>query len=554
MKPLLPALSRSYKTKQYCVGAIREEEQNEGPKLGKRKRTQQSKPIIFEVRKCNHGIGMFATQNIECGSVIIDDEDPIVSTHRAPPTRASGKDGYSTSGKCFCHFCVAPLGSLKDHVVVKKGPDDNLTLPYLDNDTGPQFTDKPILKCSDCHQVAWCSQQCAELGQARHHFLCRGTTKAPASDSSTNAENPVQCPLEAFYDTMENPSIFQLAVDGMSAILASALGEIEINEKAKSVDTSIFHFWKDYGSHPLWWDVGNSAKSEERKSQSQAFTKLLREVFALKWQQLPLLQPNAVAQLESAVAELCTLDNIGQLLGMLQCNVMEFEYLSPLEQYCHHLQQQQDEDGEQTGDSAEAARQWLRQRTDNLHADTCILGSGLYPLLTLANHDCDPNASIDFLQESNRGSMVALRDIMKGDEICIVYVPNGDLDAGGTSERFRHFEPTRTWKWLNQNCSDGDEWEDVGEDEDDNSECSDDENQAEQSDQENDEEQEDDEAQHIDTVPPEAHHIDKDGDGGVEGDDQGDRAAALLEYGFECRCKRCLCEKSDPKEPYVRPR
>ena len=360
MLPLLPALSRTFKTKQYnsCEGALSkekttgsEESQN---KLRKRKRRTPEDAYggfgpsaaswCFEVRKCACGIGMYATRDIECGSIIIDREDPIVSTHRNTTSTAQAGDYYS-NGKRFCHFCVTPLGNLQDHVnFLTRGSDDGLS-KYLDDNAGLQFTTKePSLECNDCQQVAWCSQQCAEAGQPRHRLLCRRKN----GKKKQNIEQ--QTPLQAFYNSVENPAIFQLAVDGIAAILVAA--EVELGKQSMKTkgpkksdaltDPSIFHFWEDYGSHPLWWEVGNATNFEERKSQCQEFTNLLsRDVFILR----PSLQSRNISSLiESIKTKICNLENIGKLLGMFQCNVMEFEYLSPLEQYWNHLQQEIEED------------------------------------------------------------------------------------------------------------------------------------------------------------------------------------------------------------------
>jgi len=94
-----------------------------------------------------------------------------------------------------------------------------------------------------------------------------------------------------------------------------------------------------------------------------------------------------------------------------------------------------------------------------------ISGSGLYPLLSLANHDCNPNSSIEFLQESNRGAMVATRNISVGEEIVVTYVCNGAVGNGDGAEYFRHFSPTRTWKWLNDKLNNEEDEEEEDEDE-----------------------------------------------------------------------------------------
>jgi hypothetical protein len=54
-------------------------------------------------------------------------------------------------------------------------------------------------------------------------------------------------------------------------------------------------------------------------------------------------------------------------------------------------------------------------------------GTGLFSLLCQANHSCDPNAEIVFTQGTNRGSLLALREIKAGEEICVSYIDE-DVD------------------------------------------------------------------------------------------------------------------------------
>ena len=46
-------------------------------------------------------------------------------------------------------------------------------------------------------------------------------------------------------------------------------------------------------------------------------------------------------------------------------------------------------------------------------------GVGLYSKQAMLNHDCEPNAEIKFLHDNHKLSVVATRDIEKGEEVCI---------------------------------------------------------------------------------------------------------------------------------------
>jgi len=531
MQSIAPDLSRSEKARTYAPAHPSDDTgSNDGG--GKRQKRKRVAPC-FTVKPCDHGVGMFSSCKIPCGSLIVAHEAPIVVFARQHTP-------------LLCQFCSGPIGDLRDHL----GAPKEMVLPYIGNTPGPQFTSsRSTIVCTHCHDVTWCSRECFNLGKPRHAFVCqKATAKSQPLDE-----------LEKLYETVDDPAIWGLAIDAVSLILASSWDRILVEIVDKKIEEKAtihsvlqpFLFWKDYGSHPLWWKVGNEDKRDQRLSQSQRFAQLMRVFFSVQCRRL-LVAGQHFLYSDLVVQELCSLENTGQLLGMLQCNVMEFEYLSPAEQYIGQLEQDDEcEDEELGGETREndntlsEGLEWLdNHRTNSPQLFSPIVGSGLYPLLTLANHDCDPNASIDFLQESNRGSMVALRDICEGEEICITYVPNGDLDPGGTSERFRHFQPTGTWQWLNQQ-NDEHEEDSIS----DPGTCSNDDD-----DDDHDGCNEDNKDDNEEKVQEDVRNTEED-DAELEvaeGADQSHRSVALLEYGFACLCRRCAHEKAVDAGCYTR--
>ncbi|CAG5100348.1 Oidioi.mRNA.OKI2018_I69.XSR.g16962.t1.cds [Oikopleura dioica] len=55
-------------------------------------------------------------------------------------------------------------------------------------------------------------------------------------------------------------------------------------------------------------------------------------------------------------------------------------------------------------------------------------GVGLYSKQAMLNHDCEPNAEIKFLHDNHKLSVVATRDIEKGEEVCISYLDGHTLN------------------------------------------------------------------------------------------------------------------------------
>ena len=105
------------------------------------------------------------------------------------------------------------------------------------------------------------------------------------------------------------------------------------------------------------------------------------------------------------------LKNLAEILEMSQCNIMEVEFPSPIQQCISDLQQiaedTEDKENEDNGDQELDNRECRTSSASGPESETSVLssiaGSGLFPIPTLANHDCDPNASIEFLCESNQG-------------------------------------------------------------------------------------------------------------------------------------------------------
>ncbi|CAJ1939203.1 unnamed protein product [Cylindrotheca closterium] len=482
--------------------------------------------------------------------------------------------------------------------------------------------------------------------------------KEPSSESSRR--------LQKFLEERDNPKIFELAVH--AALLVLSLTFREEHRKERSAEQEIqnqktpsynYLWWEDYGSHPFWWAIGAKENRKDRFDSAQEFADILRDwseerIFLMKGiekerykqgtghglgkkkRRRPQLESSHVSS-EATVLDANSTDyrhkillspdgisvnNIGALLGMLQCNVMEFSYPSPLEQYMEQAEQFMDEehlaiiessssadchdestndhDDDET-DQVDTTRhsewvlgcRWLRKKywngpikeEDAQSNESCaldngmesspepVVGSGLYPLLTLANHHCNPNASIEFLRESNLGSMIALRSIKPGEEICITYVPNGrahldleDQNEGGNDQEvetkisagtergvgnthdgdyFKHFEPTQTWKWLNNSNreEDGDESDD-----DDGYDSSGSGSHHEDASAEEGYEMSPGDRNDLSSSDQQFAGDEKpDGQSASseleDGSNPRQRAMALLEYGFICACARCENEK-----------
>jgi hypothetical protein len=481
-----------------------------------------------------------------------------------------------------CQACLTPLGDLNFQLGLSKsesmiGLEEHATVLQFTSATAAD-NEASDLTCA-CG-VQWCGKTCREFQRFEHALLCCGDPKDKKMDACRRFR-------EHAMETGGTP--FLLAGQAIARVLGAVkrdsekLGETCANWK----DEDLF-WWREY-SHPLYWELGlgSSPKKQEqleKKAACEASHQLLLESFGATIADMMIAKDcgDDSSFLTHMLTRICTLENVGEILGMLQCNVMEVEFSSPVEQYISHLQQiVEDAEDEENEDNANADQQvdtkeyraWVENylakqspseqpATTESESETNVLssitGSGLFPILTLANHDCDPNASIEFLGESNQGSLVSLRDIACGEEITITYIPNGDMDCGDDAgNRFRHFQPTRTWVYLNQNankdCAGGNEddsdqeigsvvvdQEEQGVDDDsDEGDCDDQVDKDDEDDNSHaDGSEEDDDEEELEVV--------------TEGASWEDRAKSLLNYGFPCRCARCEHEEKEVNSPYCR--
>jgi len=269
---------------------------------------------------------------------------------------------------------------------------------------------------------------------------------------------------------------------------------------------------------------------------------------------------------------------------------MEVAFESPTQQYFEMISElrqknmganrkrKRGEDAKQ----AEEAEEWRSLELFGAHnglvdCDSCF-GSGLYPVLSLANHNCNPNAAIEFLEESNLGSMVAIRDIAPGEEITISYVPNGlqqeEDDEGEPPSRgrlllelyFSQHEKNGISKEETESGVDGNKGsnaeqsrsqfkeimkhEDTSTEDDDGQESDHDDDKEQLQCDDDDDDDEDDEDEDDDGDEEEEQQQDHDENGDeedeeldLEGESWKERSDTLMSYGFTCTCDRCNEQK-----------
>jgi SET domain len=549
----------------------------------------------FHIRTCpeKNGIGMYASTNIPCGSLIVAHEDPIVSCVCDQLCEYQNKN-TDLLESLYCEGCSTPVSSIERHVdaAQKIIPNEQEELWHefrtflfaVDNEvkqvvvgggTRPSepsmtFSDPKVsTSCQSSCGATWCSERCYRLNKHFHELLyCEKSKKEQVSRFFSDLESlrdnvEMEDGEEDANDGGSRSMIFRLAMQVVTLTLASILedralvavyGKIPSEPLAPTFPEipilcndleSRYFWWREYGSHPLWHEINSLSSSNptnaclenlnrSRKDATQSFSNLMRSL---------VFESPRTRKITEIVQKLCSPQCIGEILGMLQTNVMEFSFPSPQQQLMSEFEYfVQDRSQNPDGNPSEIY---------NVPVVTPVIGSGLYPLLTLANHDCNPNARIEFLRESHCGSMVALRPIEPGEEITITYVPNGDyhehLESHDPNSYFQHFGSTKTWQWLRRpQCDVESDGEEEQEDDDEDGAVKDKVGAKEPLiDMDNIlEETAEADLQSVSGSPSTTDNGEESESNTVkEGCKYTDRAMWLCDYGFECHCSRCQAEK-----------
>ena len=588
-------LSRKNRVNLYCDEEVNDKALDQITAKS-RKRKRNGNHNLFEIRSsCQNdgssGMGMFSSTDICCGDIIVANEKPLVAS--------LNKASMINFRDLVCHACGTPMHTLRQHISHNNSANNVEFLPLLETDdftftreNGDQRQGEKYFQnqyCSSCNDDPLIS-----LSQM---FLSMTPNNETDLSPDQNQYDYCECALN--YDNSGWALLFLLAGKAVSITLAS----IYLMERSSSISHSLnqkdpgvaslkekmsnykdFQWWNEY-VHPLWWEIDNDHQHNQKKrKESERMHQILSKTLGQSiqnWKKHHDLVPHEKKlslkmQLEirnillETISKLFTLETFGKILGMLQCNVMESRVTSPKKQYISfiqglhedftilqksHIQSCDDENGSKKSEEIDnlgiegTVPSWILQSHDDSNDGHDIVALGLYPILTMANHDCNPNASIEFISsnESNFGSMVAIRDIPQGEEITITYVPNGDYNSKNNDEGnfFKNFPSSRTWTYLKSQLDNSDEEDDC---------CSNSSSECEGvKPGENEEDILDDFGDPVDHYSGDVEdksdncNIKCDLEDTTEGTNYIDRQKSISEYGFVCRCQRCKDEDENVK-------
>jgi len=333
--------------------------------------------VMVEMINESKGRGLFALRDFRKGETLFR-EKPLVSA------QFSWNQVYGY--KC-CHHCLEPLESANENVV-RLANDPSIVLPYHEScSTRKNFH----VKCPNCDAV-FCSQNCLEEAMNKYHkVLCH-----------TDPNHPIKV-VDDLWRSLHYPpetSTILLILRILASIVQASNPEQQIGEFL-----SLMH------------DTVN--KKED------LVHKMLGDKFVDQLEQLRMATMTIFAS-HPVVHSLLTPDGFAALMALVGRNsqgigtsafavwIKESEKLPGLKP----------EDKSKLDELIDAIYTAIDQHAGAFMNNE---GSGLYAKQSTINHDCQPNAVVEFPFNNHELVVNTIRPIDAGEEICISYLDECDL-------------------------------------------------------------------------------------------------------------------------------
>ncbi|KAG1651291.1 SET and MYND domain-containing protein 5 [Nymphon striatum] len=318
------------------------------------------------------GKGLFALQDFKCGDVIFV-EQPLVCSQFL----WNAAYGYSA-----CDFCMRPLETTEENVRRLTGV-HSFILKYPELST----TNKANHVCCTNCGTMFCSSSCkAQALNQYHKVLCLGP--------SINDANHPLIKLQEFWKHVHYPP--ETASIMLIARMIATVKQANDKEGAKHLFSHFCHATQKN-------EIVHQLLGDKFQEQLEELRKLLE-----------------IALYDRELHNWFTEEGFRSLIALIGTNGQGIG-TSPLSKWvinCDKL--------ELAPTERESIDKVIDEIYENINQESGIFinneGSGLYPLQSSCNHNCEPNAVPAFLDNNSTLSMQAKEDIKKGDEICISYL------------------------------------------------------------------------------------------------------------------------------------
>nr|XP_045614816.1 histone-lysine N-trimethyltransferase SMYD5-like isoform X1 [Procambarus clarkii] len=354
------------------------------------------------------GKGLFATRNFKSGEVIFE-ERPLVSCQFL---------WNAAYGYLACDYCMRPLETAEENAC-RLAQNSQLTLPY------PECCDTKkdaLVECPYC-DASYCSRECRDSAWNQYHdTLCLRSFMPDRS-------HPLVMLQEAWKWWGLQPDTYHCQGSASQKKIRSS--EVEYGQMHYPPETACIMLLARIiatvrqaadkeGATALFMQFCHRTVNEEE----EIAHKLLGVEFQDQLEALRLMMEKGLGAPE--VQHWLTPEGFRSLVALVGTNGQGIG-TSPLSRWVRNC------------DALEitaAEREKLDQAVDELYVQLekeaggflNNEGSGLYPLQSSCNHSCDPCAMPTFPYNNFHLVMTAVKDITAGDEICVSYLDECNLN------------------------------------------------------------------------------------------------------------------------------
>ena len=179
-------------------------------------------------------------------------------------------------GLIFTHGNIHDdIGNESESQEAKRIEQDNNEKEHSDFDVDADNSTTQTSRSPYFDQVAWCSKDCWNKGRALHSWVCSSDDSKRRLRAEPRQQIISPCSkskrrLQQFLEQQDNPKIFELATQAILFVLIASAS------RTSSSYAYNYLLWEDYGSHPLWWTIGEEKNRSECIRCSQEFAGLLR--------------------------------------------------------------------------------------------------------------------------------------------------------------------------------------------------------------------------------------------------------------------------------------
>ncbi|ETN67879.1 SET and MYND domain-containing protein 5 [Anopheles darlingi] len=343
--------------------------------------------VIVKTTK-DKGRGLYATELIHDGSIIFE-EEPLVSC------QYSWNAAY---GYLACEYCLYPLETAERNVQ-RLANDSTILLPLPDCcSVEAKLVNQA--KCEGCG-VVYCSRDCLERALKQYHgAICLGT-------DAQNEQHPVNL-LVDFWKKMHYPP----ETCGIM-LFVKIVGMFQQTSDPEGLRKQLLDF------------VHSSVNEDLR-----IFHKMLGDKFVQQIEQLYERFAAAFSVQSNDRLNWLSLEAFKSLIALVGTNGQGIGTSSFGDWVKNVSERQLDQ---QTRQSVDELIDELYNKMDEV-VGTFLNneGSALYAMQSKINHSCTPNAEIVFPKSNHVLALRALRDLAAGEEICISYLDECNL------QRSRH--------------------------------------------------------------------------------------------------------------------